>query len=163
MSDLETIRLTLEKAARRRRWAKAWNGLFRGLLLASALWLAAVATFKLFPIPFASLGVAGIAALLLTLGGFVFGGRRKDSALETAQWMDQKLGSKERLSAAIEFSSSSSWGEVLLREEAKRGADKKQKNRPAGGLGKRIAPNSLRLPGTHASSSVPKQNFAPRT
>lgn len=119
MSDLETIRLTLDKAARRRRWAKAWNGLFRGLFLASALWLAAVAAFKLFPIPFASLVVAGIAAVLLTLGGFVFGGRRKDSALETAQWVDQKLGSKERLSAAIEFSSSSSWGEVLLRDGAR--------------------------------------------
>lgn len=118
MSDLETIQLVLEKAARRRRWAKAWNGLFLGLFFASALWLAAVATFKLFPIPFAALGVAGIAAVLLTLGGFVFGGRKKDSALETAQWVDRKLGSKERLSAAIEFSSSSSWGEVLLRDGA---------------------------------------------
>ncbi len=119
MSDLKTIQSVLEKAARRRRWAKAWNGLFRGLFLASALWLAAVAAFKLFPIPFAALGIAGMAAALLTLGGFVFGGRKKDSALETAQWVDRKLGSKERLSAAIEFSSSSSWGEVLLRNGAR--------------------------------------------
>lgn len=116
MSDLKTIQSVLETAARRRRWSKAWNGFFRGLFLASALWLAAVAAFKLFPIPFAALGIAGIAAALLTLGGFVFGGRKKDSALETAQWVDRKLGSKERLSAAIEFSSSSSWGEVLLRD-----------------------------------------------
>lgn len=119
MSDLETIQSALEKAARRRRWAKAWNGLFLGLFFASALWLAAVAAFKLFPIPFASLGLAGLAALLLTLGGFVFGGRKKDSALATAQWVDQKLGSKERLSAAIEFSSSSSWSKVLLRDGAR--------------------------------------------
>lgn len=119
MSDRETIQSVLEKAARRRRWAKAWNGLFRGLFLASALWLAAVAAFKLFPIPFAALGIAGMAAALLTLGGFVFGGRKKDSALATAQWVDRKLDSKERLSAAIEFSSSSSWGEVLLRDGAR--------------------------------------------
>ena len=119
MSDKETIQLVLEKAARRRRWAKAWNGLFCGLFLASALWLAAVAAFKLFPIPFAALGIAGMAAALLTLGGFVFGGRKKDSALETARWVDKKIGSKERLSAAIEFSSSSSWSEVLLRDGAR--------------------------------------------
>lgn len=118
MSDLKTIQSVLEKAARRRRWAKAWNGFFRGLFLASAFWLAVVAAFKLFPIPFAALGIAGMAAALLTLGGFVFGGRKKDSALETAQWVDRKIGSKERLSAAIEFSSSSSWGEVLLRNGA---------------------------------------------
>ena len=119
MSDRETIQSVLEKAARRRRWAKAWNGLFRGLFLASALWLAVVAAFKLFPIPFAALGIAGMVAALLTLGGFVFGGRKKDSALETAQWVDRKLGSKERLSAAIEFSSSSSWSEVLIRDGAR--------------------------------------------
>ena len=119
MSDKETIQSVLEKAARRRRCAKAWNGLFRGLFLASALWLAVVAAFKLFPIPFAALGIAGIAAAALTLGGFVFGGRKKDSALETAQWVDRELGSKERLSAAIEFSSSSSWGKVLLRDGAR--------------------------------------------
>ncbi len=123
MSDLETIRSVLKQAAKRRRWARAWNGLFGGLFLASAVWLATVAVFKLFPVPFASLGAAGIAAALLALGGFLWGGRKKDSGLETARWVDQKHGFKERLSAAVEFRSSNAWGAILLRDGAKCAAE----------------------------------------
>ncbi|MCS1408958.1 MAG: hypothetical protein M2R45_02137 [Verrucomicrobia subdivision 3 bacterium] len=120
MSDLEAIRSVLDKAARRRRWVRAWNGLFSGLFIAALVWLLVIVKFKLLPLPFGTLGGAGILAVLLVVGGFVWGLWRKDSWLETARWLDYKLGFKERLSAAIEFSRSPGpWGDVLLRDGAK--------------------------------------------
>lgn len=120
MSELETIHSVLKKTARRRRWFRAWNGLFTGLFVAACLWLVAMLGFKLLPLPFGMFGGIGLLAVLFVLGGFVWGGRKRDSSLATAQWVDQKLGLKEKLSAAVEFSQSSNrWGAVLLRDGVK--------------------------------------------
>ncbi len=120
MSDLETINSVLSRTARRRRWFRAWNGLFTGLMIAASVWLLATISFKLAPVPFAMFGILGGLALAAVVGGFLWGGRRRESPLETAQWVDQQLGLKEKLSAALEFSrSSAAWGDVLLRDGVK--------------------------------------------
>ena len=120
MSDLDAINSVLSKTARRRRWFRAWNGLFSGLMLAASVWLLATIIFKLAPIPFGVFGVLGVFAMVSVVGGFFWGGRRIDSPLETAQWVDQRLSLKEKLSAAVEFSrSSAAWGDVLLRDGVK--------------------------------------------
>ena len=62
MSELQVIEATLERAARRRRWARALHGLWLGLLVGGAVWLAALCVYKLRPIPISSLlWAAGIA------------------------------------------------------------------------------------------------------
>jgi hypothetical protein len=120
MSELERIETVLGKTARQRRWFRAWNGLFMGLFVAAFLWLLATVSFKLLPIPFGIFGGLWPIALVAVLGGFIWGGRKKDSALVTAQWVDQQLGLKEKLSAAVEFSQSSSrWGDALVRDGLK--------------------------------------------
>ena len=117
MSELEKIETVLSKTARQRRWFRAWNGLFTGLFLAACFWLLATVSFKLFPIPFEIFEGLGPIAILAVLGGFIWGGRQQDSPLVTAQWLDQQLGLKEKLSAAIEFSRSSGrWGDALVRD-----------------------------------------------
>ena len=60
MSDLQIIEGTLERAARRRRWERAFRGLWQGLLVGAAIWLAALATYKIFPIPFWEIGRAHV-------------------------------------------------------------------------------------------------------
>ena len=119
MSDLQKIRTVLDRAARHRRWSRAWNGLLWGVFAASAIWLLALVAFKLLPVPFAALCAIGLGACGLMPVGFVWGWWKKDSPLDTAKWVDNELALKERLSAAIEFQSSESWGGVLLREGAR--------------------------------------------
>ena len=111
MREIQTIEAALNRVAWRRRWFRAWNGLFRGLFLASLAWLIATLGFKFLPLPFAVFGVLGVAALGAVALGFLWGGRRSDGLLETARWLDQQLGSKERLSAAVELHhTSGAWG-----------------------------------------------------
>ena len=120
MSDLEAIESALAKTARRRRWFRAWNGLFVGLFVASAIWLVATILFKLLPLPFQIFGVLGGLVVGMVVGGFAWGGRAQESALETARWVDHQLGLKEKLSAAIEFSGTSErWGALLLKDGVK--------------------------------------------
>lgn len=117
MSDLEAIESALAKTARRRRWFRAWNGLFTGLFVASVIWLVATVLFKLLPLPFQMFGVLGGLVVGIVIGSFVWGGRTQETALETARWVDRQLGLKEKLSAAIEFSGASGrWGALLLRD-----------------------------------------------
>ncbi len=117
MSDLEKINLALRKTAGRRRWFRAWNGLFSGLFVAALVWLMGTVLFKVLPLPieiFSGLAIFSVLALVM---GFFWGARRLDSSLETARWVDQQLGLKEKLSAAVEFSSSSGkWGKVLVQD-----------------------------------------------
>ncbi len=117
MSDLEKINVALKKTAGRRRWFRAWNGLFSGLFVAATVWLLATILFKVLPLPFEMFGGLAFFSAAALCFGFVWGARRLDSSLETARWVDQQLGLKEKLSAAVEFSSSSEkWGRVLVKD-----------------------------------------------
>ncbi len=120
MSELDSIQNALNQTAQRRRWLRIWNGFFTGLFWAACAWLLFSVAFKLLPIPFATLGVAALVAAGLVVFGVLRGGWRRESKLETARWVDQQLGTKERLSAALEFSEKGGeWGGVIVRSAAK--------------------------------------------
>ena len=89
MSDLEAIKHVVARAAARRRWLFAWRGLWTAFLCGAVLWLLTLATYKLFPVPFAVLGWSGIAAVVLTLLGFVRGWVTAPTAEQTARWLDR--------------------------------------------------------------------------
>lgn len=119
MSELQIIQGTLERAAGRRRWARALRGLWSGLFVGSILWLLALACFKLAPLQPAFLLWSGLAALICPLAGFIAGGWRKPALAETARWVDVKQNLKERMSTALEFAgdeSSGTWRDLVMND-----------------------------------------------
>jgi hypothetical protein len=122
MSDYDAIQSVLLRAARRRRWERAWNGLWQGLFLGAALWLAALVTYKLTPIPIIVPNVAGIVAILCILGGFVRGWVRRATLGQTARCLDERQNLQERLSTALELSptgSTEGWRGLLMSDAAR--------------------------------------------
>jgi hypothetical protein len=122
MSELQIIQSTVERAARRRRWQRAWLGFWHGLLIGAGIWLLALGLYKLLPLPFAMLGWAGAAAALAMLGGFVLGGWRPITTLQAARWVDQRQNLKERLSTALEVSAAAKdgeWRELVVTDAAR--------------------------------------------
>ena len=119
MSELQIIQVTLERAARRRRWERALRGLWFGLLVGSGAFLAANVVFKLFPIPPNVVWWCGGAALVCVGAGFIIGGWRKPALAETARWVDVKQNLKERMSTALEFSGddhSGTWRDLVMHD-----------------------------------------------
>ncbi len=119
MSELQIIQSTLAGAARRRRWANALRGFWRGLFVGSLVWLVALAVFKLAPVSASILLWPGLAALAGPLVGMFMGGWRKPALTETARWVDVKQNLKERLSTALEFSSddhAGGWRELVMHD-----------------------------------------------
>ena len=111
MTELRLIESTLQRAARRRRWDRALRGLWRGLLVGALLYLAALATYKLLPVP-AWVPAAGILAVLVSAAlGLLLGGWRRASLAETARWVDVRQNLKERLSTALEVARQHPTGE----------------------------------------------------
>ena len=51
MSELQIIEAALQQASRRRRWARALRGLWRGLLVGAVLLLVAIGVWHLLPVP----------------------------------------------------------------------------------------------------------------
>jgi hypothetical protein len=119
---MESIQSALERAASRRRWLRGWNGLWRGFFAGSLLWLAALATFKLTPVPFSILLDAAALAAVLTLGGFLHGWFRNPTLQQTARWVDEHQKLQERLSTALEFGRSGTnenWRGLLVTDAAR--------------------------------------------
>ena len=117
MSELQIIEATLQRAARRRRWARALRGLWVGLLAGSAVWLVTLGVYKLWPIPLSSFLWAGGVALAGPLFGILIGGWRKPALAETARWVDVKQNLKERLSTALEVAAQpngSTWEQLVV-------------------------------------------------
>lgn len=111
MSELQIIQSTVERAARRQRWQRAWLGFWNGLLIGAGIWLLAIGLYKLLPLPFVLLGWAGALAGATMLGGFIIGGWRRTTPLQAARWVDQRQHLKERLSTALEVSAAAKDGE----------------------------------------------------
>jgi hypothetical protein len=107
MSDLQIIETTLGRAARRRRWERAFRGLWQGLLIGAIIAFAAVGAYKLLPIPVTVVYGASAAAVLAALMGFIIGGWRRMPLTEVARWVDGKQHLQERLSTALEVARSS--------------------------------------------------------
>src|SRR5580658_7203194 len=112
MSDLDAIQSVLVRAAQRRRWERAWNGLWQGLFIGTAVWLAALVTFKLAPIPSSVPNYAAIFAGLCILGGFARGWIRKPTLGQTARCLDERQNLQERLSTALELGPTNATGPV---------------------------------------------------
>src|SRR5579862_5612818 len=117
MSDLQIIEDTLQRAARRRRWERAFRGLWQGLLVGAAIWLAALAAYKVFPIPLWVLYAAGVAGLVSAAAGLIIRGWRKTPLTEIARWVDGKQHLQERLSTALEVGKTEAggtWRELIV-------------------------------------------------
>src|SRR5579872_7204068 len=103
MSNLQFIEATLTRAERRRRWERAFRGMWQGLLAGALIWLLAVGAYKLFPIPPWLLPTAAVAGVLAVLAGVLICAWRKTSLAQTARWVDGKQHLEERLSTALEL------------------------------------------------------------
>ena len=82
MPLLGPIEIAVDRTARRLRWLRGWNGLWKGALTGACLYLLALLTFKLLPVPRESMTVGGWGALASTVLGFVIGFWRKTPLLE---------------------------------------------------------------------------------
>ena len=122
MSSLQLIEDALKRTARRIRFARMWQALWRGLLMGGVLWLAVFTTYKLAPIPVWTLSAAGAVASLIPLVMSVVAGCRSMSQFETARFVDARQQLKERLSTALEISRSPSgdpaWKQLVISDAA---------------------------------------------
>lgn len=126
MKELELIRLTLAKLARRRRWAHGLIGLWKGALVGAILLLVGLGVYKVVPIPERVLAVVGVCAALAALIGFVAGWMRPVSLMDTARFVDGRKKFQERLSTALEVGDSKvdeAWKRLVITDAAARLAD----------------------------------------
>ena len=121
MSELQIIEVALQKAARRRRWARALRGLWRGLLAGALLSLVVIGLWHLLPLPLWTLTLAALVPLLCALGGMIVGGWRKPALPEVARWVDGRQHLQERLSTALEVATTAdagAWRELVVTDAA---------------------------------------------
>lgn len=120
MSELQQVEQIVARAARRRRWLGAWQGLWRGLLAGAVVWLLGLGLYKVLPLPEVTIAWAGLAGVLCVAGGGLIGFWRRVGLLTTAQWLDERLRLKERLSTALELARDSRPGDwrVLVARDA---------------------------------------------
>ncbi|HWX21781.1 MAG TPA: hypothetical protein VN578_17905, partial [Candidatus Binatia bacterium] len=121
MSELQIIQSALERAARRRRWARALRGLWHGLLVGAVISLLVAGAYHLLPVPAWTLLLAALVPFLCLFGGLLLGGWRKPSLSEVARWVDGRQRLQERLSTALEVASDSHagrWGDLVVADAA---------------------------------------------
>jgi hypothetical protein len=95
-----------------------WNGLLVGAIL-SLLWLGA---YHLLPLPLWSVMVASLAPIAGLLLGLILGGWRQSRLPEVARWVDDRQRLSERLSTALELSTSpeaGAWRDLVLSDAAR--------------------------------------------
>jgi hypothetical protein len=122
MSEFQVIQSTLEKAARRRRWARALRGLWNGLLVGAIISLCVIGTYHLIPLPLSALVGAALVPLAGMVAGLLLGGWRKPALKEVARWVDSRQNLKERLSTAWEVCSEpeeNAWRDLILTDAAR--------------------------------------------
>ena len=123
MSERQVIEAKIDAAASRRKLQLGWRNMWLGLLIGACLWLAALAVYKLAPVPQSSLLWVGAIGLALPLAGLLFGLARRFAGSDTARWLDREIGLKERLSTAVELSDSSAknsaWSALVISDAAK--------------------------------------------
>lgn len=103
MNTLGSVHELLQRTARRRRLQRGWNGLWFGLLAGIAAALAALATYKLAPVPREWLAWIALPIVAGPIVGFLLRWLPRISESEAARWLDQKQGLQERISTALEF------------------------------------------------------------
>src|SRR5438270_105539 len=123
MSELQVIQSTLERAARRRRWARALRGMWRGLLVGSILSLLLSGAYHLRPLPLWTVVVAALIPIPSLLIGLLLGGWRKVPLKQVARWVDGSQHLQERLSTALEVASApqaGTWTDLVVADAAHR-------------------------------------------
>lgn len=121
MSELQIIESALERAARRRRWARALRGLWGGLLVGAILSLLLTGVWHLFPVPMSMLVAAALVPLPCALAGAVVGASRMLTRPQVARWLDGRSHLQERLSTALEVAGDDTpaeWRELVLADAA---------------------------------------------
>jgi hypothetical protein len=121
MSELQTIESALLRAARRRRWARAMRGLWRGLLAGAIVSLVLLSAYHLLPLPLWLLPAAALTPFLGMAAGLVVGGWRKPGLNEVARWVDGRMHLQERLSTALEVGSEPTpgrWSQLIVQDAA---------------------------------------------
>ena len=83
------------------------------------LWLVTIATYKLLPISTAMVFWLVIVGLSFPVIGLALGLAKRFAARDTARWLDQETGLKERLSTAVELTETeakgSEWSALVIR------------------------------------------------
>jgi len=121
MSEIQLVTSALERASQRLRLNRALRGLWLGSLAGAAVWLAALAAFKLAPIPLQTLNIAAVLGSACAALGFILGGWRKPSLAATARWVDVRQNLKERMSTALEVANDKAnplWSELVVHDAA---------------------------------------------
>jgi len=121
MSELQIIQSALERAARRRRWARALRGLWVGLLVGAVISLLLVGVYHLWPLPSWSVQLAALAPLPCMLVGLIVGGWRQPALNDVARWVDARRNLQDRLSTALELAGEpepTTWRELVVTDAA---------------------------------------------
>ena len=121
MSELQIIEAALQEAARRRRWARALRGLWRGLLVGAVLSLLVIGAWHLLPLPLWTLTAAALAPFPCALVGMIIGGWHRTPLPEVARWVDGRQHLQERLSTALEVAGEQGagrWRDLVLTDAA---------------------------------------------
>ena len=124
MSEKQVINAKIEAASGRRKVQAGWRSMWLGLWFCACLWLVTLAVYKLFPISTATVFWAVMVGLAFPLIGLALGLAKRFAARDTARWLDQETGLKERLSTAIELlteskAKDSEWSMLVIRDAAK--------------------------------------------
>jgi len=123
MSELQIIESALELAGRRRRWARALRGLWRGLLVGAVLSFLLIGVYHLTDLPLWSLILAAAFPLACMFAGLILGGWNKTPIKQTARWVDGIQHLQERMSTALEVAAqpeSSTWRDLVVADAAGR-------------------------------------------
>jgi predicted nucleic acid-binding Zn-ribbon protein len=125
MSDFQVIESALQRAARRRRWARALRGMWHGLLVGAILSLLLIGATHLpawFPqLPLWTPIAAALLPLPFMLLGLIIGGWRKPDINQVARWVDGRQRLQERLSTALEVQGQGRpdrWSELVVNDAA---------------------------------------------
>jgi len=121
MSDLQIIESAVQRAARRRRSARALRGLWQGLLVGAVVSLLVFGLYRVFPLPPWTPLAAALAPFPFMLVGLIIGGWRKPAFTEVARWLDGRQHLQERLSTALEVAKepdTSSWRDLVVTDAA---------------------------------------------
>ena len=132
MSEKQVINEKIEAAAGRRKIQAGWRSMWLGLWIGVCLWLVTLVTYKLMPISTATVFWAVMAGLTFPVIGLFLGLAKRFATRDTARWLDQETGLKERLSTAVELTETeakgSEWSALVIRDAAK-AADEIEPNR----------------------------------
>ena len=86
------------------------------------MWLTILAIYKLTPVAMSVVFWVGVCGLVLPIAGLFYGFAKHFDARDTARWLDQKTGLKERLSTAVELAEAkpegSEWSGLVIRDAA---------------------------------------------